>query len=140
MPGIVARLEDKAARTHSFAALDTLEYLRRSGRLTRLQSGLGTLLSVKPLLRMHAGELTMERVRTRRRVVERLIDLVSALGRLEQLALVHTHAPERAEALRRRALHLFPDGVSSLSEEVTPVIGSHVGPGAVGLVGVQAKS
>ena len=54
---ILPKLEDQAARTHCFAALDTLEFLRRSGRLTRFQSSLGALLQVKPLLKMHRGEI-----------------------------------------------------------------------------------
>lgn len=135
---IVAMLEERVARTYSFAVLDTLEFLRRSGRLSRFQSGLGALLQIKPLLRVHAGEIEMERVRTAKQAVERLLELVRDLGPLEEVALVHTHAPERVQALRQRAEHLFPQGSAPLVTEVTPVIGAHVGPGAVGLVAVQA--
>jgi len=138
MDEIVFLVESKAARTHSFAALDTLEFLRRSGRLSRLQSSLASVLRIKPLLKMHCGEMGMERVRTRRRAVERLIELVTELGPLEHLALVHTHAAERAEALRQKAIHLFPNPADVLSAEVTPVIGAHVGPGSVGLVAIAA--
>jgi len=133
MSEIVVLLREKALRTYSFAALDTLEFLRRSGRVSQLQYGLGALLNIKPVLKMHDGEMAMERVRTRRRSVERLISLVSDLGPLEELALVHTHAPDKAEALYQQAYHLFPQGKMPLSAEVTPVIGAHVGPGAVGL-------
>ncbi len=139
MAEIVASLRDQAARTYSFAALDTLEYLRRSGRLTRFQSSLGSVLQVKPLLKMHDGEMDMERVRTRNGATGRLVELVSELGPLEELALVHTHAPERADALRGQAQDLFPSGRVPLSAEVTPVIGVHVGPGAVGFVAVKAR-
>jgi DegV family protein with EDD domain len=137
---IIVLLEDQRKRTHSFAALDTLEFLRRSGRLTRLQSSLGSILSVKPILTMHDGELTMERVRTRRRAAERLIEMVHALGPLEELVVVHTGAPGRAEAIHRQAQHLFPAGGDPMFAEVTPVIGAHVGPGAVGLVAVTART
>jgi DegV family protein with EDD domain len=135
---IVALLEDQAARTYSFAALDTLEFLRRSGRLSHFQWGMGSLLRFKPLITVHAGEIGLERVRTRRRTIERMIELVSELGPLEQLDLVHTHAPERAEALHQQAHYLFPSAATPISAEVTPVIGTHVGPGAVGLVAIQA--
>ena len=138
MEQIVALIEDQGARTHSFAALDTVEFLRRSGRLNRFQWGLASVLSIKPLLKMHRGEMDLEQVRTRRQSIERLIGLVSDLGPLEQLALVHTNAPDRAEALHRQAIHLFPAGKQVLSAEVTPVIGAHVGPGAVGFVAVQS--
>jgi DegV family protein with EDD domain len=133
---IVAMLEDRRRRTHAFAALDTLEFLRRSGRLSQFQFGLGALLSIKPLLKMHDGEVDMERVRTSNRSIERLIRLVEKLGSLEELAVVHTNAAEKADALRQQARHLFPAGEEPLVAWVTPVIGAHVGPGAVGLVAV----
>jgi DegV family protein with EDD domain len=138
MEEIVAMVDDLASRTHTFAALDTVEFLRRSGRLSRLQSSLASVLNIKPILKMHRGEMDMERVRTRRRSLQRLLELVSDLGPLEQLALVHTGAPERAQALHQQAFSLFPVGKEVLSAEVTPVIGAHVGPGAVGFAAVQA--
>jgi DegV family protein with EDD domain len=131
---ILALLQEKASRVYSFAALDTVEYLHRSGRVSRLQSELAALLRIKPLIKMHSGELTLERVRTTKNALERLIRLVSDLGPLEQLAIVHTHAPDRAKDLQRQAQHLFPAGEVPLFAEVTPVIGAHVGPGAVGMV------
>ncbi len=136
---IVALLEDQAARTYCFAALDTLEFLRRSGRLSRFQWGLGSMLQIKPILTMNRGEPGMERVRTRNGATARLIEMVRHLGPLEELALVHTHAPERVEALRQQAQDLFPPGTTPLVAEVTPVIGAHIGPGAVGFVAVQAR-
>jgi len=140
MAEIVALLEDQASRTHCFAALDTVEFLRRSGRLTRFQWGLASVLQIKPLLKMNDGEFDMERVRTRKAALARVLELLEGLGPLEDLALVHTHAPEEAEALGRRASHLVPEGASSLSAEVTPVIGTHIGPGAVGFIAIQARS
>ncbi len=137
---IVARLQDLRRRTHAFAALDTLEFLRRSGRLSRLQFGLGALLSVKPLLKMHDGKVNMERVRTSNRAMERLIGLVEELGPLEELAVVHTNAVDKAEALRQQAQRLFRAGADPLFAWVTPVIGAHVGPGAVGLVAISRKT
>lgn len=139
MGEIVAMLKDRSERTHCFAALDTLEFLRRSGRLTRFQSSLGSVLRLKPILKMNSGEVQMERVRTRAKAIKRVIDLVEELGPLEELALVHTHAPDAAEALRQQAEHLFPAKGMPLSAEVTPVIGAHIGPGAVGFVAIQAS-
>jgi DegV family protein with EDD domain len=136
---ILSALEDQAARTYCFAALDTLEFLRRSGRLTRFQSSLGSMLQVKPLLKMHRGQMDMERVRTRNGATERLIALARELGPLEELALVHTHAPEKAQALRHKARNLFPEGKDPMSAEVTPVIGAHIGPGAAGFVAITAR-
>lgn len=136
---IVATLEDQAARTYCIAALDTLEYLRRSGRLSRVQHGLGSLLQIKPILRMNAGEFEMEQVRTRNGASARVLELMNSLAPFEQLTLVHTHAPEKAQIFRQKALHLFPNGDEPMVAEVTPVIGTHIGPGAAGFVAIQAK-
>jgi DegV family protein with EDD domain len=136
---IVTLLKDQSERTYCFAALDTVEFLRRSGRLTRFQSSLASVLRIKPLLKMNNGEFEMERVRTRKAALARVIELLSGLGPLEELALVHTHAPDEAEALGREARYLAPKGMMSLSAEVTPVIGTHIGPGAVGFVAVKAR-
>jgi len=139
MAEIIDMLRDMVQRVYSFAALDTLEFLRRGGRLTRIQSGMGTLLRIKPLLTMYNGELTMERVRTRKRSIERMLSLVRDLGPLEQLALVHAHVRDRVEVLWQAARDLVPEGIDPFCEEVTSVIGAHVGPGSVGLVCVQAR-
>jgi DegV family protein with EDD domain len=139
MAEIMALLEDLASRTYCFAALDTVEFLRRSGRLTRFQWALASVLQIKPLLKMNNGEYDMERVRTRKAALARVVHLLGGLGPLEELALVHTHAPEEAEALGREASYLDPKGALSLSAEVTPVIGTHIGPGAVGFVAIKAR-
>lgn len=135
---IVALVGNQAVRTHSFAAIYTVEYLRRSGRLSRLQAGLASTLRIKPLLKVHQGDLEMERVRTWQGLLHRLLEQLEELAPLEEVALVHAHAPERLEELRQRARGLFPRGRSPVVAEVTPTIGAHVGPGAVGLVAVVA--
>jgi DegV family protein with EDD domain len=137
---IITLLEDMAPRIHSYAALDTVEFLRRSGRLTAIQYGLSTLLGIKPLIMMHSGVLGSARVRTANGCIERMIGLVTELGPLEQLALVHTNAPHRAEKLYQQARHLFPSDEAPWSVEVTPIIGAHVGPNAVGLVAVAKEA
>jgi DegV family protein with EDD domain len=138
MDEIIPMLEEQALRTHVFAALDTLEFLRRSGRMSRVMAGLGTALQIKPLLKMYDGNPTAERVRTRDRATKRLISLLSDLVPLEQVALVHTHTPDRAEDLRQRVPHLLPKGEVP-SVDITPVIGAHIGPGAVGFACVTAR-
>jgi DegV family protein with EDD domain len=138
MHEILALLEEQISRTHVFAALDTLEYLRRSGRMNGAVARLGNLLQVKPLLRMYDGDPTAERVRTNNGATRRLIHILSELVPLEQVALVHSHAPEKAEALRQQARHLLPEGELS-SVEITPVLGANIGPGAVGFACVTAR-
>lgn len=138
MDEILAMLKELGPRIHAFAVLDTLEFMRRSGRLSRFQFGLGSLLQIKVIIMMHDGEVNIERVRTRNRAIQRMIALVSELAPLEELALVHTHAPAQAANLREEAGALFPGSRVPLLEEVTPVIGAHIGPGAVGFVAVRA--
>ena len=135
---IVGLLRDQGARTHVFAALDTLEFLRRSGRMNRVLAAVGSLLKMKPLLKMHQGNPTAEQVRTTRHATDRLISLLSDCAPLEQVALVHTHALDRAKALRSRAQHLLPTE-DVLSLDITPVLGAHLGPGAVGFSCVTAR-
>ena len=137
---IVAAVQDMRRRTHCFAVLDTLEFMRRSGRVSSFQSGLGTFLQVKPIIKMHDGVVSTERIRSRRKALQRLIDLVAALGPLSDLAAVHSNAPDQVEDLRRMADHLFPKDKTSLTGQVTPVIGAHIGPGVVGFVAVTAAA
>lgn len=129
---ILAILKDQSSRSYVFAALDTLEFLKRGGRMNSVMASLGSLLQIKPILTMHAGNPGAERVRTKERALQRLIEMTAELGELEQLALVHTNAGEEAIALWQQAKHLAPDLVTPLSVDVTPVLGAHLGPGAVG--------
>ena len=73
MEDILAVVEDQSSRTYVFAALDTLEYLKRSGRMNAFMANLGSILQVKPILTMHAGTPGAERVRTKERSIYRLM-------------------------------------------------------------------
>lgn len=129
---VLATLKDQARRTFVFAALDTLEYLRRSGRVSALVAGIGGLLRVNPILKMNQGQPKSERVRTIGRAFERIRTLTALASPVERAALVHTNAPEVAEELRRRLGPLLPQGPIG-SVMVTPVIGAHIGPNAAGI-------
>lgn len=139
MATILAALDEQISRTHVFAALDTLEYLRRSGRMNGAVSRLGNLLRLKPLLHMYNGEPIAERVRTRQRATNRLTEILKGIGPLERVALVHTHSPARAAELRQAAAHLLPvDEIPSV--DITPVIGANIGPDAAGFACIAVKS
>jgi len=131
-------LRHQMARSHVMAAIDSLEYLRRSGRLNGVIAGLGSLLQLKPILTMHQGQAGSERVRTRTKSLERTIAMLETVAPLERLALVHTNAPAEAEALMRRVKHVWPQ-TEILSVDITPVLGAHLGPGAVGFACVSAE-
>jgi DegV family protein with EDD domain len=138
MGKILALMEDQVARTHTAAALDTLEFLRRSGRMSGVVARVGNLLQIKPILKMYAGHPTVERVRTRRLSVERLVKMIEQYAPLEQVAFLHANVPERAEELRRRVQHLLPAGEIPVGV-ITPVLGAHIGPGVTGFSLVAAR-
>jgi DegV family protein with EDD domain len=137
MSEIMAVLEDQIPRTHVIVALDTLEYLRRSGRMSSAVAALGTLLQMKPLLKMYNGSPTAERVRTTNGATERLVSLMSGLAPFERVAFVHSNAPAKADSLLHKVRHLLPAGEVS-SVEITPVLGANIGPGVSGFAVVSA--
>jgi DegV family protein with EDD domain len=128
---ILSVLDDMSARTYVAAALDTLEFLRRSGRMNPFFTGIGSLLQLKPILTMKDGLPGSERVRTADKAAERLMEMLEQRQPVEQFALLHTNAPDQAEAFHARIAHLIPSG-EVYSMDITPVIGAHIGPGAVG--------
>lgn len=138
MTEIIALIKEQGERTHVIAALDTLEFLRRSGRMNSIVAGLGSLLQVKPILKMHLGQPTSERVRTSSKAIQQLITLLAEQAPLEQVALVHTNAANQADALRQKIQHLLP-GDKILSVDITPVLGTHLGPGAVGYACITSR-
>jgi DegV family protein with EDD domain len=138
MDEIIEALNSQMRRTHVFAALDTLEFLKRSGRMNRWMSNLGSLLQIKPILTMHNGQPGNEKVRTREKAMKRIVEMLEAVGRIERVALVHTNAPDRLADLRKLASRLLPKG-DLMTEDITPVIGAHIGPGAAGFAVVPAE-
>jgi len=136
MSDILSLLENQIPRTYVFAALDTLEFMRRSGRMNFALSSLGTLMQIKPILTMYDGEPGAERVRTRRSAMNRLVELYKTYGPYQHVSLVHSHALERAKILKQEVESLLPAG-EIMIEEINPVLGTHVGPGVVGFVVVS---
>lgn len=134
---IVAALEARVTRTRVFGMIDTLDSLRRSGRVNWATFGVGSLLRIKPIMMVWQGEISiLEKVRTSRRAVARMINLVEAFGPMERLAVLHVQAPEAAAQLRQQAASLFPAGQAEITVEITPAIGTHLGLGAVGFAGI----
>jgi DegV family protein with EDD domain len=136
---IVALLKDMIPRVRLFAALDTLEYLQKGGRVGKAVAVLGTLLSIKPLVEVRdSAVLPLERVRTRRRSIQRLIELVAELGPLEELAVLHSNAPQEAQRLAEEISFLHPLE-RILIAEVGVIIGTHTGPNGLGVACVVAR-
>jgi DegV family protein with EDD domain len=126
-------------RTWSFAALNTLDFIHRGGRINSPQYNLGRLLNIKPLIIMHDGELKLERVITFKNSIKRIISILEEIKPLEQVAYLHTAAQDRLNEFKDQTAQFIPPGFSPITGEVTPVIGVHVGPGGIGLVAVHAQ-
>ncbi len=139
MEEILAALDDLGQRTFVAAALDTLEFLRRSGRMNRFLHGIGSLLHLKPILTINQGNPTSLRVRTTAKAEARLIEILKLHTPIEKFALVHTNAAEKAEAFMAKIKDLIPDA-PVYSMDITPVIGAHIGPGAVGFAIITKKA
>ena len=129
-------------RTRTLFYVDTLEFLRRGGRIGTAAAVLGTSLSVKPLLQMVEGQIVpLERVRTSTRAVARLVELTAAAagGGPVDLAVHHLAAPERAEAVAAELRAALPALRECLVGELGAVIGAHLGPGVLGTVLVRRE-
>ncbi|GAA2776464.1 DegV family protein [Saccharopolyspora taberi] len=136
----LSAVESKAAltaeRTTTLFSVQTLEYLRRGGRIGTATAVLGTALAIKPLLHVHEGRIdALEKVRTTSRAMTRLLEvsLRAAGSGPVAIAVHHLAAPERAEQLGARLRDRLPHAECVVSE-VGAVIGAHIGPGAVGVV------
>lgn len=132
MEYILEEVKKKSERTFVIAALDTMEYLRRSGRMNSFIVGIGSLLHVKPILKMHLGNPSSMLVRTRERSLQRLSNMITDLAPIKEVALVHSNAPQEAKKLWERVKSFFPDIEKPISVNITPVLGVHLGPGAIG--------
>ena len=126
-------LEARAPDILLYVALDTLEYLKKGGRISGAQAAIGTLLSVKPIIKVDHGAVeTIDRVRTRTKARERLIELIVERP-VERLAILHTLSPD-VDGFRDQVIARVPglDPASVSIELVGPSVGPHLGPGCVG--------
>ena len=135
---IIESLHEMMKRTYVFASLKTLEYLRRSGRMHFALARLGEILQIKPLLHMNQGKPTAHRARTQRRATERLMEWLREYAPYEQLAIVHAGVQAEAEALLERIKEFLPEG-NIIIVQITPVLGSHLGIGALGFACVSVQ-
>jgi DegV family protein with EDD domain len=137
MAAVAAAARDTAAATRTLFVVDTLEHLRRGGRIGHAASMIGTALSVKPVLHVADGRVVpLEKVRTTARALVRLVQrgVEAAAGRPVMVAVHHLAAPERAQKLAADLEERLPGLRELYVSELGAAIGAHVGPGAVGLV------
>ncbi len=139
----LAAIADTRRRLHVFAALDTMDYLRRSGRVPAAITFLGGMLNIKPLVEITDGQLKpVGAVRTTSQADARMATFLKAGLPLERLAILHTGAESRARNFLARLMdesrRELPRDI--LMVNVTTVIGAHVGPNGLGFAAVRAGS
>jgi DegV family protein with EDD domain len=141
MQAALTAVESVRQRVQVFAALDTMENLRYSGRVPGAVAALGGLLSIKPIIELKEGLVkAVGAVRTNNQANERIADLLRKGSPIERLAVLHTGAEARAREFLNRIMMEFSQSIPRdiLMVNVTPVIGTHVGPNGLGFAVVKA--
>jgi DegV family protein with EDD domain len=125
---VVALVKDWCSRSHSYMVFDTLEYLRKGGRIGRAQALLGGLLKITPILTLREGIVTpVQRTRSRTQAIDALVNLVKSAKSIDGLMLQYATTPDDLEILANRVAEYYPKEKTYRST-VNSVIGAHVGP------------
>ncbi len=131
------RIHEMVTKHHLFLAVDTLEFLQKGGRIGRAQGLLGSLLNIKPLLRLVDGIVTpVEKIRGFNKALQRIVDVALSEiheGDKVEFGVAHIGNPRGVEFMVSRIKEKYPDS-SIMITDGGPVIGAHVGPGTVGVV------
>jgi len=126
-------------RSHFLVYFDTLKYLAKGGRIGKARSLLGSVLSIKPVLTIHEGEMAEKtKLRSQRAGIDYLYNFMTSFPNIELLAVEHTTTPDEADRLVERLSAVFPDERIYRST-VSPVLGVHGGPGAIAVTVLEAE-
>lgn len=135
----VKACQERVPKLGILALLDTMRYIQMGGRISRAQYLIGTMLDVKPLLKLAGGEpeiKALDRTRTRAKAIPGMVKRLQEEGPLESLAVMHGSAPEDAAKLRAELEPLYPD-LEIVTGQIGAVLGTHTGPRALGLIYVR---
>ena len=131
--------EDVFRRSHLLLTLETLEYLRRGGRMSRGQEIVGSLLKVKPIITVENGEVAaVGRIRTKQKAIEHILDQLAQMRPYSHTFAVHATTPDELDYVATRLQGLAGTEASQVTARVTPVLGVHTGPGMIGCGVVRA--
>jgi DegV family protein with EDD domain len=138
LAGALAAAQAQRAGFKVLVAVDTLEYLRRGGRIGAARAWIGATLKIKPILTIEGEMQPVERVRTSARVFERLVAHLEQAHEdgYDAFAVQHIQVPDQAERLAERGRDIFGRDPEMISE-IGPVIGTHTGPGVLGTAGLR---
>jgi DegV family protein with EDD domain len=135
LAGVLAAVSATRRRLKVYALLDTLEYVRKGGRVSAFAAALGGLLRIKVDVELTAGEVKpVYKMRTRHQAIDKLAELAQRLGPLERLAILHAHRLTDAQHLAEQLAPCTPQ--PPLLIEVSGTVATHVGPNALGLAAV----
>jgi DegV family protein with EDD domain len=143
-PELAAQLRAEIENYQIVFFVDSLDYIQRGGRIGRASALIGGLLQLKPLLRVDEGQIVpYERTRTRKKALAGLVDFAAGLPHIERLAAIHVSDPEEAANLADQLAEAtsIPRDQIFISQ-IGPVLGTHIGPGAMGIAldeGTQAR-
>jgi DegV family protein with EDD domain len=130
---IKKRVEGMIPRMHIHILLDTLEYVRRGGRIGRARAFIGSMMRVKPILSISDGEVHPgERVRTRAHALDRMFQVATSYPKIEEIGVAYSTNAQEAEAMKQR-LEEALEGTTVDMTRLGPVIGVHGGPGVLGI-------
>jgi DegV family protein with EDD domain len=129
---VAALARSLVPKARILAAIDTLTYLERGGRIGKARALLGSLLNVKPIITLQDGEVhPLGRARSRAQVLDRMVEMLKREGTLSHLAVMHGGAAADAAQLRDRIAPDYPELEVTIAE-TGPVLGTHTGPGVIG--------
>jgi DegV family protein with EDD domain len=137
LAAVTERAETAKEKVRIWFCVDTLEYLRRGGRIGAAQAWVGTALRIKPILTLGQEITPVERVRTAGRAFERLVEYMESQQRdgSDGWVVQHTRSPDIAARLVERGREIFGNDPLFVSE-IGPVLGTHAGPGVLGVGGI----
>lgn len=136
---VVATARRAMDRVSVHVSVDTLEYLQKGGRIGRARSFLGSVLSIKPILRVDDGEVApFERVRTRSKAVERMFEIAASMGRAKTMFVACAGADDEARALIERLRPVLPH-TDIILGQLGPVVGVYTGANALGIAALERE-
>jgi DegV family protein with EDD domain len=136
LEAVIEEVERIRQKVRVIAMLDTLEYVRRSGRVSWVRARIGSFLNIKPFMEVKEGQvLSLGQVRTRKKGINGLINIFLDTGAIEKLTILHTNTEGDAYQLLSRLKPALPE--PALVVNVTTIVGTHIGPNALGFAVVR---
>ena len=131
---VYSKVNSAIPKVQCFALLDTLEYLQRGGRLGKGAALIGGLLNFKPILRLSDGEVhPFARPRSRRKGINKLVETAMEFGNLQEAAVMYSTDSAETSGIIESLSTLTPDNTDPLLARMGPGLGTHAGPGALGI-------